>query len=412
MLNLWGSRGGLNGLVGSASFWAPLGDSGAGAVNLTLARGTGSATYTGAGTKTTIGSTGLIIPVASGVARSYYDPTTLAYQGYLAEGARTNLCLQSQNLAVSWTLLGATQSAGGASPISSVNYQRLLADAGNTTHRAFQAVTLGAGAVTFSTFAKAGTVGWMGIGFGADAVTDGAFFNLTAGVVGTVSAGATATIKAYPNGYLCTVTRTNPSDFVQIEIHTADNQATVWNAAGTESIDVIGHQVEDAAFASSYIPTTTVAVARNADVLTYPFAGNALAAVGTAYAELATIWQGVPPTTFYAVSLSNGTGAIALLASTSATIFDGTNVVTKTALPDKFASSQKVASSWGGSGQLITGSGISAQSGAFDGDIGSTGIGVGCLLPGATGNELFGTLKNIRIWQTQFSAAQLQAITA
>lgn len=48
------------------SFWAPLNDLGAGVVNLTLARGSGAATFTRATTATTILSNGLIGAVGVG----------------------------------------------------------------------------------------------------------------------------------------------------------------------------------------------------------------------------------------------------------------------------------------------------------------------------------------------------------
>jgi hypothetical protein len=84
------------------SFYAPLNDLGAGAVNLNLSRGSGSPTFTRATTATTILSNGLIGSVASGTARSCYSPAGV-YLGYLAEEARTNLLVQSAVNATTWT---------------------------------------------------------------------------------------------------------------------------------------------------------------------------------------------------------------------------------------------------------------------------------------------------------------------
>lgn len=101
MLNLSINRmqlaiGGLGGQTRpQPTFVLPFQDLGAGEVSLVPDRGGVSATFTRATTATTVNSAGLIVSVSSGVARSYYDPTTLQYLGYLAEGARTNLLLNS-----------------------------------------------------------------------------------------------------------------------------------------------------------------------------------------------------------------------------------------------------------------------------------------------------------------------------
>jgi hypothetical protein len=174
-----------------------------------------------------------------------------------------------------------------------------------------------------------------------------------------------------------------------------------------------GAQLEAASFASSYIPTTTAAVARNADMLTYPFAGNASATEGTCYAECA-MHQGSPigGTTSYFVTtgidaqLGIGAGS----AATTIICRDGTNVVTKTGLTSLDGTVRKRASSWGAAGQAITGDGAAPQTGAFDGAITDTGIGIGSTPTGS--NWAFGTIKNVRIFQRQFSDAALAAMTA
>ena len=72
----------LTSALATAGFFVPFNDLGSGEVDISLARGTGSGTFTRATSATTYDSTGKLITVASGVPRSYYDPTTLAYGGY------------------------------------------------------------------------------------------------------------------------------------------------------------------------------------------------------------------------------------------------------------------------------------------------------------------------------------------
>lgn len=71
------------------SFELPLADLGDGEVDITLARGVGTGTFTRATAAWTRNSAGEWIEVAAGTPRSYYSAAGV-YMGYLAEGARTN----------------------------------------------------------------------------------------------------------------------------------------------------------------------------------------------------------------------------------------------------------------------------------------------------------------------------------
>ncbi|MDP2648726.1 MAG: hypothetical protein Q8P19_02395, partial [bacterium] len=168
-----------------------------------------------------------------------------------------------------------------------------------------------------------------------------------------------------------------------------------------------------ASFASSYIPTTTAAVARNADVLTYQFAGNASATAGTAYAEVMVEHPGTLATDTVAVAFSNassiGTLRAGNVANTVINIRDGTQTVSKSGLTDMQTAIRKRASAWGGSTMAITGDGATVASGSFDGDLGSIAIAIGC--DSAGGRTWFGTIKNVRIWTSQLPNGELQVIT-
>lgn len=216
----------------------------------------------------------------------YVSTTTAArsdfgtYLGYLAEGARTNLCLQSEVLGTTWGAFRVTVSANQiAAPDGATTADKIAED--NTaanSHVLVQSVTLsGATVYTFSTFAKAAERTWMRLGWNDGAGNQAAWFNLATGEIGTQESGVTATILAYPNGwYRCSVTITSDavpsSPIVFICPSPADNTSTYDGVTGN-GIYAWGAQLEAAEFASSYIPTTTAAVVRNADTLKYPTTG-------------------------------------------------------------------------------------------------------------------------------------------
>jgi len=169
-------------------------------------------------------------------------------------------------------------------------------------------------------------------------------------------------------------------------------------------------QVELGAFASSLIPTTTVAVTRNADVLTYPSAGNISGTVGTLYAEVTV----GPPSTTAARVIAQGDhshAAFAYFVTTSGylSLYDGTaRSLVSASLP--LTSVTKAATSWGGSVSSGALSGVSGTSG-FDGDMNLTGaLGIACTNDGL--GQIFGTIRNVQIFPVALSAAQLQAMTS
>jgi hypothetical protein len=99
----------------------PFADAGAGIVDTTLIKGTGSATFTRATTAYTRLSSGLWAQVASGQPRSFYDSDG-TYLGYLAEGARTNLCLQSNDFTnAAWTKTTMTTAFTATGPEGTAN---------------------------------------------------------------------------------------------------------------------------------------------------------------------------------------------------------------------------------------------------------------------------------------------------
>lgn len=323
------------------SFVLPLDDAGAGAVNLAplLALGSATPTFTRATAATTISSAGLIIPVSSGIARSYFDPTTLKYGGYLPEGARTNLVLNSL--------------------IDGTNFST-------------QSVTVTAVAHTLS-FYGTGTITLSGVS--------------TAGpLVGTGVYPQRVSLTFTPTAGSLTLTVTGSCKFVQLEI---------------------------GAFASSFIPTAGVAVARNADVLTYASAGNFLNTAGSIYGEVSNPDLDTGSRRWFG-SDAVGTSRIEMTRQSGGFLFNyGTGAAFETMGPVGTPVANTIAkhaSSWGSNGKL-TAQGLAAATDAV-----APAIGQGTVINIGAGNSglgpFFGTIKNVRIWNTQLSDADLQALTA
>ncbi len=216
-------------------------------------------------------SLGLYESMPAGSPRLDYNPATGESLGLLIEEARTNSITKSAEFDhANWTKDNVTITANAIlSPDGTLVADTMTANAGAITHDVNQSFTATAVPWTMSAYAKAGTASWFALSIDTEARFAGAFFNLTTGVVGTVAASGTATIQDVGGGwYRCTLTRTltAASRAMIIEPHTADAQAINWNAAGTETVQVWGADAQAGGFATSHIPTTTVAVTRNIDL--------------------------------------------------------------------------------------------------------------------------------------------------
>lgn len=382
---------GSSGVDNEPAFALPLTDSGSGAVNTSIDRGNGSATFTRATAAACRLSTGLWkLDVASGTARSHYwefSPGVMTYGGYLAEPAATQLALLPRDMTnAAWTK-GATitvaQDGTGIDGVAN-SCTRVTAGAVEATNTVLQTLTAAASSRTYSAFIKRVT------GTGTVAITqDGV-------------------------AYTDITSQLNTTSFVQVQLNASQLNA-VFGVRVSTSGDVIlvdCNQFEAGARATTPIPA---AGSRGVDVLTYTFAGNALAATGSAYAELATSWATSSDTSSVAVgfgsNLQYALGNTVSDASTVCRTRDGTNSIAKSGLSSMATGVRKQASSWGAAGIVVTGDGAAVATGSFDGDIGSSGIGIGIEGDGV-GSSRFGTIKNVRIWTRQLSNVSLQNMTS
>jgi hypothetical protein len=258
------------------------------AENLTLAPQVGSGTPTiarASATATHTNSSGLTATVAANTARFDYDPVTLAIKGLLIEVARTNVLLRSSELDnATWIKNEVTVSANALTgPDGTASMDNLIPSTNNTDHYAYQAVTI-ANSTTYACAFDATANGYdylriMLTGPGGNSAYR--IFNLLTGALGATS-GATggftlvsSSIRRVGTGpfggiYRCAIVVAADGGaagagnlFAAVE--SGDAVVAFAGVGGSAGIGISDGQVEIGAFPTSYIPTTTAAVTRNAD---------------------------------------------------------------------------------------------------------------------------------------------------
>ncbi len=258
------------------------------ALNLTTGSLDPAVDLTRAGTATAVNSSGLVAVVSANSPRFDYNAITLACKGLLIEESRANQALSSDAFnAANWVKTRTTVTADAiVSPSGATDADKVVDTAVSGTHAVQTSTLLTISSVAYSgsVYAKAGERTWIVVGIGTT-VSGIAYFNLSNGTIGTVTAGFTASITPAGNGwYRCSVSGTISAanqSVMAIYLALANNSAS-YVGDGTSGAYVWGAQLEAGSFPTSYIPTTTAAVTRNADVATI---------TGTAFSG---IWRSGP----------------------------------------------------------------------------------------------------------------------
>lgn len=202
-------------------------------------------------------------------------------------------------------------------------------------------------------------------------VPDGSSIPVTASlwmraVSGTVS-DVTLNLRQYSGVNIATATPTLTTTWqrVTVEGSTVNTQGICgWylNSAGTSVIEIWGYQIEPLAFATSYIPTTTVSVARAADVVTA--IGALLATLKLVAASTVVSIPALSSVATFPRVIGSGPNAQGLpnidATKVLAAIYNGSTSSpsqVQATIPDATLNALKIACGWNASGRSIVGNG-------------------------------------------------------
>ena len=371
-------------------------------------------------------------PVAAPASTAYYgprfdyDPVTLAPKGLLVEEQRTNLSSNSV-LASAW---GAPSAASytdtqALAPDGTNSAWRLTEDTTNAAHFGSMtsiSTTYTSGTTyTVSRFLKAAgrtqvTVYLPGGAFPTSGRT--AFFDLSSGTIVSTEAGVTASIQNVGNGwYRCTTTATANASVIAHVGGSALNGGIAYQGDGTSGVFIWGHQLEAGSFPTSYIPTTTAAATRAADVATMigaNFSNWYNQTEGTLFGDASVMSAAYASGVFLDVGAGGAFGTTAYLS------WFGTGwALNPAAAPVNMFStvtgtpSAKIAAALASNNAVIAASGlIGSVDASCAMPVSATTLSIGKGGWSGAANYFNGTIKRIAYYNRRLSNSELQAITS
>jgi hypothetical protein len=236
----------------------------------------------------------------------------------LVEPQRTNLNAYSEDISqTQYNKVRCTVSANSVvSPSGYTNADKIIQDSANTSWGGVSQVYSPTAPATLSVFAKKIDNDYIAV-IGHSVNPTAAWFNLADGTVGTTEVNVTsASIVDYGNGwYRCSITATTVNRFTVL--HASSNGG---NTAPVNSETALwGFQLEaSSSYPTSYIPTTSASVTRNADVISKTGISSLIGQTegtiffeGVIYGENSSVNRRI-------LSISNGTTANAINIQTPA----------------------------------------------------------------------------------------------
>jgi hypothetical protein len=185
----------------------------------------------------------------------------------LVEPQRTNLVTYSEQFDdASWSKVNSSVTANAdISPDGYTNADRIYDNAASGQHRVGKNISVVSGTTyTFSVFAKKGSLRYCYLLTTAGVASDRYYFDLQDGV--SITAGGK--IEDYGSGWyrISAQVTAAATDNKLFAFNLTDSPSSpTYSGTGTGYHMIYGYQVEAGSYATSYIPTTSASVTRNAD---------------------------------------------------------------------------------------------------------------------------------------------------
>ena len=357
-------------------------------------------------------SKGVLQTAQANVPRFDHDPVTGESLGLLIEESRTNLLLNSEQFDNAyWLKLNSTISPNTVVGLDgNSTADKLVENSSTSQHTIYKTISTTNTSYTFSVYLKASERSWVFLQ--CDSPASGRFFDLVNASVGTNTGAANVgTVSKLSNGWVrCSITLTVNAGTPGFYVMTAlSDGVSSYMGDGTSGIYIWGAQLEAGSFATSYIPTTSTAVTRQADQASI---------TGTNFSswyrqdEGSVLTEATAKVTGLGVSFSDGTSnnLIANRYGSTAGTLSVFSAGTAQALLGGTTLTGKVASAYKQNDFATTNNSSSV---ALDtsGNVPTTSqMRVGTNPTG--GENINGTIKTIRYYPKRLTNRELQAITS
>ena len=234
-------------------------------------------TFARASSATYFNSLGVLTTATNNVPRIDYNPSTLVCNGLLIEQASTNLITYSGDVSTFGTTFSTLTANSATSPDGTTTAALMIPSVDLNNNHYINKVWNGSvgNSVTFtiSIFAKTAGYQWIRMNPGNAMGGGYCFFDIINGVIGTYGTVTNPAIQACGNGWFrCSyqfTTAATGTGGIGHQVYAANSNSGFanWSGNGTSGYYFWGAQVEQLAFPTSYIATTSASATR---VVDYP----------------------------------------------------------------------------------------------------------------------------------------------